>query len=120
MTTNGGFVAVESPDGRNLYYSQTRNFGPIFRMPLQGGPSEEVIPDIRGLFFAVTGRGIYFRSQGAIWFWDAASRSTQRIFTPAKPMDVGLDVSPDGKTLLFTQIDQESAGADLYLIDGFR
>jgi len=120
VTHDGGFVAVESPDGRYLYYSQTRNFGPVFRMPLAGGPSEEVIPDIRGLFFTVTERGIYFESRGAIWFWEAASRQTREIFRPAKPMGVGMDVSPDGQTLLFTQIDRETSGADLYLIDGFR
>src|SRR5262245_46501177 len=95
-----GFVAVESADGQYLYYSQTRNYGPVFRMPLAGGPSEEVIPDIRGLFFTVTERGIYFESERAIWFWDAASRQRTEIFRPAKPMGVGMDVSPDGQTLL--------------------
>jgi Tol biopolymer transport system component len=120
VTHDGGFVAVESADGRYLYYSQTRNYGPVFRMPLTGGPSEEVIPDIRGLFFTVTERGIYFESRGAIWFWDAASRRTTKIFQPAKPMGVGMDVSPDGQTLLFTQVDRDTSGADLYLIDGFR
>ena len=120
VTHDGGFVAVESPDGRYLYYSQTRNYGPVFRMPLAGGPSEEVIPDIHGLFFTVTEQGIYFESRGAIWFWDAASRQTTEIFRPTKPMDVGMDVSPDGRTLLFTQRDRDTSGADLYLIDGFR
>jgi len=120
VTSNGGFVAVESPDGRWLYYSQTRNFGPVLRMPLNGGPSEEVIADIRGLFFSVTARGIYYQSQGAIWFWDAATRETEEIFVPARSMGVGMDVSPDGKTLLFTQKTKESTGADLYLIDGLR
>jgi Tol biopolymer transport system component len=120
VTANGGFVAVESPDGNYLYYSQTRNFGPVLRMPLAGGPSEELIPNISGLFFAVTERGIYYCSADAIWFWDAASRHTRRILVPPKQTDVGLDVSPDGQTLLFTQLDVESAGADLYLIDNFR
>jgi Tol biopolymer transport system component len=120
VTHEGGFVAVESTDGRYLYYSQTRNYGPVFRMPIAGGPSEEVIPDIRGLFFTVTPRGIYFESRGAIWFWDEASRQTTEIFRPAKPMGVGMDVSPDGQTLLFTQLDRDTSGADLYLIDGFR
>jgi len=120
VTHDGGFVAVESADGRYLYYSQTRNFGPVFRMPLAGGPSEEVIPDIRGLFFAVTERGVYFQSRSSIWLWDAVSRQTTEVFRPPKPMGVGLDVSPDGQTLLFTQIDRETSGADLYLIDGFR
>jgi len=122
VTTNGGFVAVESPDGRYLYYSQTRNFGPVLRMPISGGQSEEVIPDIRGLFFAVAARGVYFQSRGSIWFWDADSRRTQEVFKPARRIDVGMDVSPDGQTLLFTQVGREGEGegSDLYLIDGFR
>jgi Tol biopolymer transport system component len=120
VTHDGGFVAVESADGRYLYYSQTRNLGPIFRMPLNGGPSEEVIPELRGLFFALTDRGIYFDSRGVIYFWDETTRQTREVFRPAKPTGVGMDVSPDGTTLLYTQIDRETAGADLYLIDGLR
>jgi Tol biopolymer transport system component len=120
VTKNGGFAAVESPDGRYLYYSQTRNYGPVLRMPISGGESEEVIADIRGLFFAMTAGGIYFESQGAIWFWDAGSRRTQKVFVPGKAMGIGLDVSPDGGSLLYTQVDRGSSGADLYLIDGFR
>jgi len=120
ITTNGGFSAVESPDGRYLYYSQTRNYGPILRMAMTGGPSEEVVPEMHNLFFALTPRGIYYQLRGTLWFWDASSRRTQEIFTPAKPMGIGLDVSPDGQTILFTQIEIEREGADLYLIDGFH
>src|SRR4051794_17832349 len=71
VTKDGGFVAVESPDGRWLYYSQTRNFGPVFRMPLGGGPSEELIPQLHGLFFAVTQSGIYYGVEEEIWCWEA-------------------------------------------------
>src|ERR1700730_15310243 len=72
-TFNGGFAAVESPDAKYLYYSQTRNFGPVMHMPPGGGTSEHVIPDIRGLFYAVATRGIYFQTNRTISFWDAAS-----------------------------------------------
>lgn len=120
ITQNGGFVAVESVDGQYLYYSQTRNYGPVLRMRVSGGPSEDIIPDIRGLFFAVTARGIYFSSRGAIRFWDAASRQTQSVYAPPKPTGVGLDVSPDGKWLLFTQLMDENSGADLYLMSNLR
>ena len=82
--------------------------------------SEEVIPDLRGLFFALTERGIYFDSRGVICFWDQATRQTTEIFRPPKPTGVGIDVSPDGQTLLFTQVDRATSGADLYLIDGLR
>ena len=89
-------------------------------MPLSGGSPEEVIPDIRGLFFTVRPNGIYFNSRNAIWFWDAASGRTRHVFTPAKATSVGMDVSPDGETLLFTQVDREGLDADLYLIHGLR
>jgi Tol biopolymer transport system component len=118
VTFSGGFAAVESPDGKYLYYSQTRNYGPVMRMPLAGGTAEPVIPDIRGLFYAVTSQGIYFQSIHTISFWDSASGQTHEVLTPAKPMSIGLAVSPEGQSLLFTQV--ETDGADLYMIDGFR
>lgn len=118
VTYSGGFAAVESTDARFLYYSQTRNYGPVFRVPIAGGKAEQVTPDIQGLFFAVTPRGIYFESDRAISFWDQETGRTHEVLTPPKPMGVGLAVSPDGQTLLFTQTDMH--GADLYLIDGLR
>lgn len=118
VTRGGGFAAVESPDAMYLYYSQTRNYGPVMRMPLAGGKAEQVIPDIRGLFYAVTPGGIYFQSNRAISFWDKASGRIREVLAPPKPMGIGLAVSPDGQTLLFTQIEMQ--GADVYMIDGFR
>lgn len=118
VTQGGGFAAVESPDGMYLYYSQTRNYGPVLRIPLAGGKAEQVIPDIRGLFYAVTPRGIYYQSNRTISFWDMASGRVHEVLAPPKPMGIGLAVSPDGRSLLFTQI--ETQGADLYMIDGFR
>jgi Tol biopolymer transport system component len=120
LTTDGGFMAVESPDGQWLYYSQTRNYGPIFRRPLAGGQPEEVAPQLHGLFFVVTAGGVYYEAEDAIWFWDARSGGRRKVFAPANALGVGLDVSPDGRTLLFTQIDLSNAEADLYLIDGIR
>jgi Tol biopolymer transport system component len=118
VTFQGGFAAVESPDGKYLYYSQTRNYGPVARMPLAGGPSEVVIPDIRGLFYGVTPEGIYFQSTHTISFWSAATGRIREVFAPPKPMSIGLAVSPDGQSLLFTQV--EAGGAELYMIDGLR
>jgi Tol biopolymer transport system component len=66
----------------------------------------------------VTPQGIYFESNRAISYWDSASGRTREILTPQKPMGIGLAVSPDGRTLLFTQLDVQ--GADLYMIDGLR
>jgi Tol biopolymer transport system component len=118
VTFDGGFSAVESPDAKYLYYSQTRNFGPVMRMPLAGGAAEAVIPEVRGLFYAVTASGIYFQVTRTISFWDAASGKVRDIFTSLKPMGIGMAASPDGRALLFTQVETE--GSDLYMIDGLR
>jgi Tol biopolymer transport system component len=118
VTFGGGFAAVESPDAKYLYYSQTRNYGPVLRMALAGGRAEPIIPEIRGLFYAVTSEGIYFQSTHTISFRDSASGRIHEVFAPSKPMSIGLAVSPDGQSLLFTQV--EADGADLYMIDGLR
>jgi len=60
----------------------------------------------------------YFESNHTISFWDSVSGGIHEVLTPPKAMGIGLAVSPDGKSLLFTQI--ESQGADLHLIDGLR
>jgi Tol biopolymer transport system component len=119
VTRGGGVVAVESRDGRYLYYTQTRNAGPLYRLPLSGGPAEAIIPFVANVFYAVTTRGIYFQSSGReISFWDAGTRQVKPILTTSKPLSLGMTVSPDGQWLLFTQI--EAQGSDLYMIDGFR
>jgi Tol biopolymer transport system component len=117
VTRSGGFTAVESPDGQFLYYTETRSFGPLWRVRLSGGTPEQISPEVRGLFFAVTRRGVYFPNR-AIFFWDAERRQVREVFAPPRPTAFGLAVSPDEKELLFTQF--ESDGADIYLIDGLR
>lgn len=43
---------------------------------------------------------------------------TSEILKITKPTDLGVAVSPDGKELLYTQIDY--LGIDLMLVEGFR
>ena len=119
VTRGGGFAAVESLDSKFLYYSQTRNHGPIWRMPVGGGEPEMVAPEFNGLFFAVTGDGVYFQVKRSIMKWDAATGKTREIHTSQERLGIGLAASPDGKELLFTQY-FEPEEMDLYLIDGLR
>src|SRR5439155_14465712 len=84
VTFGGGFSAVESPDAKYLYYSQTRNYGPVLRMLLAGGTVDTVIPEIRGLFYAVTSKGIYFQAAHTISFWNSATGRIHEVFAPAK------------------------------------
>jgi hypothetical protein len=54
----------------------------------------------------------------SIRFLDARTGATTEILKVAKPVDLGLALSPDGRRLLFTQVDY--SGQDLMLVENFR
>jgi eukaryotic-like serine/threonine-protein kinase len=139
VTQHGGIYAKESVDGRYLYYSRTGSLLPsIWRVPVSGGEEVQVLPEIAGdLNFAVARDGIYFessppssplghipmltpftRAQATIAFLSFATGRVARVMTMARHTALGLDVSPDGRTLLFAQSD--SFTEDLMLVENFR
>jgi Tol biopolymer transport system component len=129
VTHNGGSVAVESQDGKTLYF--TKDYigrderAGLWKMPVEGGPETQVVmPRIDSPNFGLTEQGIYFMSPNrttggsSIQFLDFATNTIQEIAKIAKPVDLGLAVSPDRKFLLFAQLD--SARSNLMLVEGFR
>jgi eukaryotic-like serine/threonine-protein kinase len=134
ITRKGGARPQFSPDGKYLYYTLRNDLGPAFpaapnplwRMPARGGEAqaEESIPAIRtGWNYAVGRRGIYFlglpeAGGHPIRFYDFASRQTRTVYQMAKPPENGLSLSPDGRYLLFSEVDV--AGSDLMLVENFR
>lgn len=128
ITRHGGFEAVESPDGRLLYYAKRFQDG-LYQVPVEGG-EESLIPELRqaGYFryWAVTEAGIFFLPRPltphpVINFFSFATRQIRPVAVPEKgPLNGpgGLSVSPDGRWLLYAQEDQ--IASDLMLIDNFR
>jgi Tol biopolymer transport system component/DNA-binding winged helix-turn-helix (wHTH) protein len=125
VTKNGGIYAIESDDGRFLYYSKFTQPG-IWKMPLNGGEEILVLDQPAGLRWynwALTRNGIYFLTEdplnGKIKFFDFASGKTISIFALEKPVGDagGLALSPDGKSLLYTQSDWD---AYIKLVKNFR
>ena len=56
--------------------------------------------------------GIYFAphdSPRSICFFDFATRHTREIFKADKDLGDGMSVSPDGRYMLYSQIDQSNA-----------
>jgi Tol biopolymer transport system component/DNA-binding winged helix-turn-helix (wHTH) protein len=115
-----GSVPVESPDGRYLYVFRD---GDLWRVPLENGmPSGPESQVLAGLSAGDWGnwvpsdRGIYYvrrRDQGAaIEYIDLASRAVRTAHIMSRPPlygGRGLALSPDGKTLLFCQIDVDGS-----------
>lgn len=141
VTQHGGVHGKESVDGRYLYYARhsSSSFLPsLWRVPVSGGEEMQVLPEIAGVLnFAVARDGIYFetsppssplghiamlppftRPQATIDFLSFATGKVTRVMTLARNAALGLDVSPDGRTLLFSQSD--SFTEDLMLVENFR
>ena len=54
----------------------------------------------------------------SVRFLDARTGAASEILKITKPVDLGLALSPDGRTFLFTQLDY--SGQDLMLVENFR
>ena len=122
-------MADESPDRQWLYFSGGFLDGgpsPLKRMPFSGGPASEVVPQVAGRNWVVTRTGIWHvtlpvNGSSDIRYFDFASGTTRTVFRTERPVDLGLDVSPDQRQILFTQMSAgKTAGSDLMLIENFR
>jgi Tol biopolymer transport system component/DNA-binding winged helix-turn-helix (wHTH) protein len=133
MTRNGGVVALESRDGRFLYYSKGPTSTPpgFWRVPVEGG---EEVPIIRlekeplPGYWTVTNEGIYFvddRSEKlallvpTLKFMSFDTGQIREVMRLEKPplSGAGLSVSPDGRWLLYQDDDQPS---DIMLVENFK
>ncbi len=125
VTRHGGTSSLESPDGAELYFTKTTpgfDFS-LWRMPTRGGDEIEVTPSLHRYNFVVASDSVFFATPSgpdSPAELKKLSLSTGRIaslYTLPKRIDLGLDLSPDHRYLLFSQLDY--IGSDLMLVDGF-
>jgi sugar lactone lactonase YvrE len=131
VTKNGGFAALESPDGKSIYYTKFNAKG-IWQVPVDGGQENKVVDEPPGDFwgyFAVGRDGLYFigdpgtsaKHPPGFKFFDFATRTItvmgdlEKFPYHAAP---GLSVSPDGQYLLYVQLDD--ARTSLMLAENFH
>ena len=121
-----GGAATESPDGRFVYFMKdVFSPAPLCRMPSAGGDEVQVLPRVwRSRGYAVLENGIYFLTgpgpdgRFPIQFLNFANATIKTVATPPLPLCCGIDVSPDGRFLLY--VERERSGADLMLVDNFQ
>jgi eukaryotic-like serine/threonine-protein kinase len=126
VTHNGGTSSMESPDGQTLYFTKTT---PAFafslwKMSVDGGPETEVLPSLHRYSFAVTAQAVFFTTPSGLKIpaevkkLDLATAKITSLYTLPKRVDLGLELSPDQKYLLFAQLDY--IGSDLMSVENFR
>jgi Tol biopolymer transport system component len=129
LTHTGAFEGFESPDGSLFYFSKGRGVYGLWSVPANGG-TETPVPELARAGYwrswGVMKEGVYFVSK------EDAPRQTIRFFsfatrriTPLLAVDkealwwqAGLAISPDGKRLLWAQLDH--AVDEIMLMENFR
>lgn len=120
VSRGGGTVAFESPDGKSVYF--LRNLD-LMTMPVGGGDGSRVIGPVYRLGYAVTDQGIYYiadpnaAKERSIRFLSFATGQTAVVATTGRRLNLGLSVSPDGRFILYSVIEQND---DLMLVENFR
>jgi hypothetical protein len=84
--------------------------------------SVEGVPPVRFWGnWAVTQAGIYFVPADAVHslrYFDFATKQIRPVFEVQKDFSAGFSVSPDGRWMLYSQLDEENS--DLMLVEHFR
>jgi Tol biopolymer transport system component len=125
VTRKGGIGPLESPDGKFLYYAKALFGTNVWKVPVGGGEETEVFESLSAYTnMAIVNNGIYFiptqsASKGSsIQFFSFPTGKIKPIATIERTAGFGLAVSPDGRWILYTQVDQQ--GSDLMLVENFR
>jgi hypothetical protein len=122
VTRKGGKEAFESVDGRFVYYAKEWPTPGIWRVPLAGGEEAQVLDDGWELHWELLKDGIcsLSRESGRAKFFRFASDQVELVTELPKGtwFSHGFAVSPDGRSILWVQIDQ--AESDIMLVENFR
>jgi hypothetical protein len=115
-------MAIESADGKDLYYTKTEGASALWRRPVAGGEERIVVDSLYGRNFTVTKRHIWFMQRSGD---SVALRSLGFNSSPAATVSslgrfvfLGLTVSPDERWALYSQADV--VGSDLMLVENVR
>lgn len=125
ITANGAVAAAESADGNSLYFCRSDEPG-LWQIAVAGGEATLVFDSLKGgrwNNWAVTDRGVYFVSSptdtnSALEFFDFSQKRVARVTSFKKAVNSGLSISPDGRHLLYTQVDRMDG--DIMLLEGRR
>jgi Tol biopolymer transport system component len=126
ITRNGGDTPKESPDGKLIYYSKgwPRELS-VWKIPVEGGQEFKVLDSVNAAGRWTVGQlGIYYvtlpdkQGHSDIRLYEFSTGKIGKIVTIERKPDWDISVSPDGRTILYSQVD--AVGSDLMLVENFR
>ncbi len=124
LTKNGGLAALESADGKILYYAKGEDQTALWSVPVDGGEETRILDSLSNWAnFDVADDGIYYvptptnSRECPVRFFRFASRRWTTIAS-ADSVPRGISVSPDRRTLICAL--GESRGSDIVLVQNFR
>jgi serine/threonine protein kinase/Tol biopolymer transport system component len=125
LTRNGAHVPRQSADGRFIYYTEPERwrFPPLRKIPASGGDETVVLPSVCYRSYAAVKEGIYFipgpeDGKYSIRFLSFATGKINTVSSIEWRPASGFDVSPDGRFVLYTQV--EHPNTELMLVENFR
>jgi Tol biopolymer transport system component len=124
VTKNGGVYAIESDDGRFLYFAKLEQPG-IWKMSLIDGKEEQVLDHLEGCSWpnwALSPSGLYFIHSiagelGRLEYFDFHT-GTRTPIASVEKFWFGLALAPDGKSLLYSR--NETQESDIMVVKNFQ
>jgi Tol biopolymer transport system component len=124
-TLSDGANSIESFDGNSLYFVRRIYNTGLGMLSLNGA---SLVSDIQGIpairdyqVWTLVPGGVYFVPHvepRSLYYYDFSTKKARRIFTLEKDFDSGLSISPDGRYLLYSQLDDENS--NIMLVDHFN
>jgi Tol biopolymer transport system component len=122
VTKNGGWIPLESPDGRYTYFLKPEEpVSSLWRISADGVESQ-ILDSVYAINFEIVKDGIYFMPAArdgrfAIHFLSLSSGKTSPLASITRFVVYGFSVSPDERWILYPQADHLTS--DLMLVENF-
>ncbi len=115
----------ESFDGKTVYFTTRAVKSPLKKVSLEHPGTESSLEGLPTLQYSglwtVTPGGIYFvpaDSPHSLCYFDFATKQVRNVFEIQKDFNRGLSASPDGRWIIYSQLDE--VNSDIMLVDHFH